>query len=190
MNLTPTTISLQRKFHFIVETRLAASLFFTGDGASPASTHQLPFRELEALACALLPVLLAFFGSRVTSDHAFGLQLLSQLRVKQHQGARDAETYRIGLSCNPAAIDVRQHIESARIVGGDERTFRRDALRWRHKILIERFSVHFEIAAARAKINACDRRLAASGPVKLNFFCHLSFEPQAFSFEQSKLREA
>jgi hypothetical protein len=190
MNLTPTTISQQRKFHFIVETRLA---FATGDGASPASTQvppKLPFRELEAFACAFLPVLFAFFGSRVTSDHALGLQLLSQLRVKQHQGARDAETYRIGLSCNPAAIDVREHIERACIVSGDERTFRRNALRRRHKILIERFSVHLEIAAARAKINACDRRLAASGPIKLNFFCHLSFEPRALSFEQSELREA
>ena len=43
---------------------------------------KLSLRELDALACALLAVLLAFLATRVARHHALGLQLAAQLRVE------------------------------------------------------------------------------------------------------------
>src|ERR1043166_7538936 len=43
----------------------------------------LPLRELEALSCALLSVLLALFGSWITGDHALRLELLAQLDIEK-----------------------------------------------------------------------------------------------------------
>src|ERR1035438_6958033 len=59
--------------------------------------HRLSLRELEALPCAFLPVLLALFGAGITSYHALGLELLAQFRIEQHESAGDAQAHHISL---------------------------------------------------------------------------------------------
>src|SRR5450755_3148363 len=130
--------------------------------------HRLSLAELEALACALLSVLLTLFCARVTCNHALGLELPAELRIKFHQSARDSEAHCVGLSGYSAAAYIGEDIESRRTVSRDQRPLRGNALRRRHKILVERLAVDFEFAAARAKKNARDRHLAAAGSVVLN----------------------
>src|SRR6476659_6362564 len=63
----------------------------------------LSFAELEALACALLPVLLALLDARVARQEAFFLELRPQLDVVFDQRAGDAEAQRAGLAGDAAA---------------------------------------------------------------------------------------
>ena len=49
--------------------------------------HSLPLAELEPLACALLPVLLAFLDAGVPREQAVGLKSLAQLHIKLQQRA-------------------------------------------------------------------------------------------------------
>ncbi len=149
--------------------------FKTAVSSLPSAKRKtLPLAELEALACALLTVLLALFGARITRDHALGLQLGAEFSIEQHESARNTQANRVGLSSDSAAAHIRQNIEVGRGVGRDQRPFRGDALRGRHKVFVERLAVDLELTAARTKKNASDRRLAASGSVVLNSFCHLS----------------
>src|SRR5215831_1494765 len=71
----------------------------------------LAFAELEALARALLPVLLALLDARVARQEAFLLQLRPQFEVVFDQRAGDAEAQRAGLAGDAAAGDRRQHVE-------------------------------------------------------------------------------
>src|SRR4029077_1501282 len=75
----------------------------------PAPT--LPFAELEALARALLPVLLAFLDARVARQEAFLLELRPELDVVLDERARDAEAERARLAGDAAAGDGREHVE-------------------------------------------------------------------------------
>src|SRR3954471_13073421 len=71
----------------------------------------LPFAELEALARALLPVLLAFLDPRVAGQEAFLLELRPQFEVVLDQRPRDAEAQRAGLAGDAAAGNRREHVE-------------------------------------------------------------------------------
>src|SRR6186997_3079207 len=75
----------------------------------------LPLAELEALARALLTVLLAFLDARVARQEAFFLQPRAQLEVVADQRPGDAEAQRAGLAGDAAAGDGRQHVE---LIGG------------------------------------------------------------------------
>src|SRR5579872_2022434 len=52
--------------------------------AKRGAEESLALRELEALAGALLPVLLALFAARVASDQPLRLQLAAQFRIELH----------------------------------------------------------------------------------------------------------
>src|SRR6266446_7216239 len=104
--------------------------FKTAVSSLPSAKRKtLPLAELEALACALLTVLLALFGSRITRDHALGLQLGAEFSIEQHECARNAQPHCIRLSSDAAAAHVGQHVEVGRSVSRDQRPFRGDALR-------------------------------------------------------------
>src|SRR3954464_4704315 len=76
----------------------------------PAITA-LPFAELEALARALLSVLLAFLDARVARQEAFLLQSRPQFEVVFHQRPRNAQAQRSGLAGDAAARDGGEYIE-------------------------------------------------------------------------------
>jgi hypothetical protein len=61
-----------------------------GITALPNVNSELALAELEALACALLSVLLAFLGAGVAGEEALALQLLAQFNVELQQGAGNA----------------------------------------------------------------------------------------------------
>jgi hypothetical protein len=161
----------------------------TIDRRTSSNDHRLSLRELEALPRSLLSVLLAFFGPRIARYHAFGLELGAQLSVKQHESSGDAKADCIGLSGNSAAAHVCQDVERGRSVGRDQCPFRGDALRGRHKVFIECFAVDFELAAAGTKKNTRDRRLAASGSVILNYFCHFLASSRELRASSTHVRE-
>src|ERR1700730_13471319 len=141
---------------------------FSSSVTSPRTGKTLPLGILEALARALLSVLLAFLGAGVTADHAFRLELLAQFDVEQHQSAGDAQFDRIGLPIHPAARHPGKDIERARRLGRKQWLPGARALRLGDEILFKRTSVDFEIAAARTQIDARDCRLAPSRTVILH----------------------
>src|SRR3989304_4292473 len=66
-------------------------------------TCSLPLRVLEALAGALLAVLLALFHARVPRQKTVLAQRRAQVRVEPCQGARHAHPHRVSLSAGAAA---------------------------------------------------------------------------------------
>src|ERR1043166_945036 len=83
--------------------------------------NPLTFAELEALARALLPVLLAFLDARVARQEAFLLQLRPQLDVVLDERPRDPEAERARLTSDAAAGDGREHVELIRRFGDGQR---------------------------------------------------------------------
>src|SRR5882672_3934480 len=63
----------------------------------------LTLRELEALAGALLAVLLALLCARVPREEPRGTEPLAEFRVPLEQGARETVADGAGLSGNPSA---------------------------------------------------------------------------------------
>lgn len=71
----------------------------------------LSLRELEALASALLTVLLAFFGAWVSADETSFLELAAQIAVELYESAGNAVTYCPCLTGNAAASHVDVDVE-------------------------------------------------------------------------------
>src|ERR1019366_4813706 len=70
-------------------------------------THRfLTLRELEALTCTLLAVLLAFLHARVASEEAFGLHLAAEFRVEELESAGEAHADCIRLAMDAATADI------------------------------------------------------------------------------------
>src|SRR5580704_4675780 len=80
-----------------------------------ACLKKLALGELEALARALLSILLALMLARVAPHHAEFLQLGAQLNVELQQRPRDSQLGRAGLAGWPAARGGDQDVE---LVGG------------------------------------------------------------------------
>src|SRR6476661_271323 len=70
-----------------------AAKFFSSSGPAAAGHHSLTFTELEALAGARHPVLLAFLGARIARQQAFAFERLAQLAVVLDQRPGDAESH-------------------------------------------------------------------------------------------------
>src|SRR5277367_956888 len=145
-------------------------------GISISSDAQpaLPLAELEALSSALLPILLPLFAARIARDQTFRLQLAAQLRIKLHQGARNAELHSISLATHSTAQNIGDDVERSRGLCRGQRSLRRRALRRSHEILLEFAAVYLKIAAARTQINPRNRPLPPSRSVVLNQFSHLA----------------
>src|SRR5437764_5092608 len=89
----------------------------------------LPFAELEALAGALLPVLLALFAARIAREQAFALQLFTQLGVEHDERAGNAQLHCARLPVHAAAGHRGQHVEISGGFAGYQRLPRLAALR-------------------------------------------------------------
>ena len=70
----------------------------------------LAFRELEALACSLLSVLLSFLHSWVTCQEPERLQSRSESGVHFNQRSADAVSDCARLSHNSAAVDIDDNV--------------------------------------------------------------------------------
>ena len=76
----------------------------------------LTLAELEALAGALLTVLLAFLLARIAGHEAFSLQLATQLRVELLQGTGNAHANCTGLGHYAAAIASGDYVEARAVL--------------------------------------------------------------------------
>src|SRR5438270_3503463 len=114
----------------------------------PMFVQQLPLAELEAFTRTLLAVLLAFLHAAIASEKASGLQLGAQLRAELQQRAGNAHLHRASLGGDATAVDLGDHIKSARDFGSLERTARIDALGVGDEVHVKRLVVDLEVAIA------------------------------------------
>jgi hypothetical protein len=70
----------------------------------------LSLRELEALARALLAVLLAFLSSRVASNQACFLESHAEIRIHHHKRARNPVPNSACLSGDATAVNAHYHV--------------------------------------------------------------------------------
>src|SRR5579884_1151215 len=127
-----------------------------------SSVERLAFRELEALARALLTVLLTFVRSRIASQQTRLLQARPQLRVDLDQRARDSQPDGACLSGRTAAVGENQNIELVRHFGCEQRLARNRARRFVGEIMLERPAVHRDLALTGSQEDARNRRLPPS----------------------------
>src|SRR5215213_10239413 len=113
----------------------------------------LSLRELEALARALLPVLLALLDAGVARDQAGVLERGAQVCVELDQGACDAVANRAGLARGSAALDVDQDVEFAGRLRQLERLADDHPQRLVREILFESLLVDADIARAWAQVD-------------------------------------
>src|ERR1051325_44704 len=136
------------------------------------SNPSLSLRELEALARALLPVLLAFLDARVACDEPRLLQGRTQVRVKFHQSARYAVADSSGLARRAASRDVDEDVELVGCLRQLQGLANNHAQRFVGKVLLERLAIDLDFARARSQVDARRRSLAPSRSVILLCFSH------------------
>src|SRR5918911_1676275 len=131
----------------------------------------LSLRELEALARALLSVLLALLDAGVARHEARLLERAPEVAVELHQRARDAVADGSGLTRGAAARDVDDDVELVRRVGHLEGLADDYAQGLVGEVLLEGLAVDADFAGARTEVDARGRRLAPPRPVILDV-CH------------------
>jgi hypothetical protein len=137
-------------------------------GPARHQSLELTFRELEALACALLAVLFTLFGAGIAREQSGFLELFAQLAVEFNQRAGNAVADCASLSCGAAAGNIDQHVEFRQRVGHLQRLADDHPQRFVLEIIVNRFAVDFECAGSRPQVNPCGRTLPASRSVVLN----------------------
>src|SRR6266404_5607378 len=120
---------------------------------------KLSLRELEALARALLSVLLAFLDPRIARDQARMFQGRPQVAVVLNQSSRNSVTNRAGLACRSAAGNVDQHVELGRRLSQLHRLTNNHSQRLVRKIHIKRSAINLEVARAGSQIDSRRRAL-------------------------------
>src|SRR5712692_2198028 len=165
----------------------AAAGSFSGNPATPASACRLlagrefvPLRHhgcgteliglalavLEALAGALLPVLLAFLHARIARQKTVLAQACAQLRVEPRQRPRQSHAHRAGLPAGPAAFCRGPHVHLVQRFGEFQRFHRRVSPGHVLEVLLHRAAVHFVLARAQLHEHARHRFLAAARAVE------------------------
>src|SRR5712664_3075711 len=124
--------------------------------------EKLTLRELEALARALLSVLLAFLHSRIARQKSVLPQRRPQLRIKSRNRPRQSHAYRSRLSANAAAMRRHDHVHLVGDIRELQRLNRVMLPRVIWKILLDRPAVHRELPRPRTKEHARHRLLAPS----------------------------
>src|ERR1700676_5812760 len=77
---------------------------------SQTATRKLALAELEALAGALLAVLLAFAHARIAGQETIFAQARAQLRVEYRERAGQSHAHRARLAANAATIHGGHHV--------------------------------------------------------------------------------
>src|SRR5262249_32664082 len=131
--------------------------------AIPAGENDnLTFRELEALACSRLTVLLAFLHARIASQKSCLLQNRAQLRVALAQGSRNSMLGCTGLPTHTAAADGDHDIELRGRLRCDQRLFNQHAVGFIEEICFKCSVVDGEITRSGSEEYACRGCLSAA----------------------------
>src|SRR5450432_2335937 len=134
--------------------------------ACPAKSKnnlRLALGELEALACALLSVLLALLHARIASEKSILAQRGAQFGVEHRNGAGQAHANGSGLSADAATLGGNDHVHLVVEIGELQRLDGIVLPREIGKILFRGAAVYSEFAGAGAQKNARDRLFAAAG---------------------------
>ena len=94
-----------------IENQTTDSDDFKSEIRNPNSEILLSFRELEALARALLSILLAFFDAGIARDQARLLQRRTKVSIEFHQRAGDAMANRACLARRATAANINQDVK-------------------------------------------------------------------------------
>src|SRR5208282_1531128 len=125
-------------------------------------TKRLTLGKLEALASALLAVLLAFLHAGIAGQKAVLAKSGTQFRVKEADGAGESHAHRAGLPANSATLSRGDNVH----LFGDAGEFKRlggvMTPGMIGKIFIDFAAVHREFAGASAQEYASHGFLAAS----------------------------
>ena len=130
------------------------------------TTARLALGELEALACALLAVLLAFLHAGIASQKTVLAQRGTQFRVEAADGARQSHAHRSGLPANAAALGGAHHVDLVHQAGEFERLSGVMLPGMIREIFLSGAAVDRELAAAGAQRNTRNGFLAAARAVK------------------------
>ena len=123
----------------------------------------LAFGELEALARALLTVLLSLMCASVARKKPELLQFAAQLGVKFNQGACNAQSCRAGLAANSTTLGQDENVEALCRLGGKQRLPHVGACRFTNEIILERPVINGDLTFTGPQENAGSRGLAAAG---------------------------
>jgi hypothetical protein len=138
--------------------------------APKTTTKRLALGELEALARALLAVLLAFLHTGIARQETVGAQRRAKLRVEAADGAGESHANCSGLTTNAAALGGANDID---LIGQAGELQRLDSVMLPSvigEISIDGATVDGEFSRARAKKNARNRFLAAACAIKPSCF--------------------
>src|SRR6266702_3201 len=124
--------------------------------------NRLALGELEALAGAGLAVLLALHGAGVAGDEAGLLEDRPVVRVELHERAGDAVADGAGLTGQPAALRVHEHVELAHLVDELERLDQDHLRRLPAEVGVHGAAVDGDVARAGREAHAGDGLLAAA----------------------------
>src|ERR671912_2311345 len=128
----------------------------------------LTFTELEALARARQPVLLAFLDARVGREQTVLLQLFAQFAVEFHKRPGDAQPHCTGLAVHPTTGHRRQDVELFPCFGHEERPPHLHAQRVGGEEAVELSVVDGDGPGSGAKKHAGGRCLPAACSVVLD----------------------
>src|SRR6267154_5698646 len=132
----------------------------------PEPQKKLTLRELEALARALLSVLLAFLHARIARQKSVLAQRRPQLRIEPRNRPRQSHAHRASLPAHAAAVRRHHYVH---LVGNVRKLQRLDRVmlpRVIRKILFNRPAVDGKLAGAGTKEHARHRLLAPSSSKK------------------------
>src|SRR6266849_341687 len=134
-------------------------------GTSPAlpGAKKLALRELEALARALLSVLLAFLHARIARQKSVLAQRRTQLWIELRDRPRQSHAHGAGLAANAATMRGHNHVH---LVGDIRELQRLDRVilpRMIREILFHRPAVDLKLAVPWTQEHARHRFLAPSG---------------------------
>src|SRR5208283_263820 len=129
-------------------------------------TRRLPLGELEALACALLAVLLAFLHTGVAGQKAILAKSRAQFRIETADGAGEPHAHRAGLPANAATLRGGHNIHLLRYAAELQRLGGVMTPGMIRKIFIDFAAVHREFAGAGPQEHASHGFLAAAGAEK------------------------
>src|ERR1700730_2687173 len=129
-------------------------------------TLGLTLAELEALAGALLPVLLAFLHARIARQKTVLAQARAQFRIEERQRAGKPHAHRARLPTHAAAIHGRDNVNGSRRLGELHRLDGAIAPGNIAKIFIRCAAIDGDFTRSERQENARDRFLAPAGPLQ------------------------
>jgi len=117
-------------------------------------SSDLPFRELEAFARALLAILLAFLNTRIASDQSRLLQCRAKVRVEFEQCAGDSVSNGSGLARRASTFDVNQNVKLGSRFSQLQRLTDDHPQSLIGEVTIERLPVNNDIAGAGSQVHS------------------------------------